>query len=112
MHTVTLTDRRQWSNRLAEFSVRNKGRPAALEIDDTQLGAQAQVTDFPFLGADYDHTDDRLVIMLGNPTGSTSHLTHSIIAPSSLDILEDGDGKALVLRVGDDGGQALLTFLA
>lgn len=112
MHTVTLTDRTQWSNRLAEFSVRNTGRPAALEIDDAQLGAQAQVTDFPFLGADYDRTDDRLAIMLGNPAGGTSHLTHSIVAPSSLDILEDGDGKALVMRVGDEGGQALLTFLA
>lgn len=112
MHTVTLTDRTQWSNRLAEFSVRNTRRPAALEIDDTQLGAQAQVTDFPFLGADYDRTDDRVVIMLGNPAGSTSHLTHSIAAPSSLDILEDGDGKAMALRVGDEGGQALLTFLA
>jgi hypothetical protein len=112
MQTLALTDRAKWSNQLAEFSIRNKGRPAALEIDDTQLGAQAQVTDFPFLGADYDRTDDRVAIMLGNPSGSTSHLTHSIAAPSSLDILEDGDGKALALRVGDEGGQALLTFLA
>jgi hypothetical protein len=112
MRTVTLTDRAQWSNRLAEFSVCNTGRLVALEIDDTQLGAIAQVTESPFLGADYDRTDDRVVIMLGNPAGSTSHLTHSVAVPRSLDILEDGRGRARALRVGYESGQALLAFLA
>lgn len=112
MRTVPLTDRAQWSTRLTEFSVCNTGRLVALEIDDTQLGAIAQVTESPFLGADYDRADDRVVIMLANPAGSTSHLTHSVAVPRSLDILEDGRGKARALRVGYERGQAILAFVA
>ncbi len=112
MRTVNLPDRAQWSNRLAEFSVCNSGRLVALEIDDTQLGAIAQVNKSPFLGADYDRTDDRVVIMLGNPAAGTSPLSHSVGVPRSLDILEDGHGRARALRVGYENGQALLAFLA
>jgi hypothetical protein len=50
--------------------------------------------------------------MLGNPAGSTSHLTHSVAVPCSLNILEDGRGRARALRVGYESGQALLAFLA
>jgi hypothetical protein len=50
--------------------------------------------------------------MLGNPAGSTSHLTHSVAVPRSVDILEDGHGRARALRVGYESGQALLAFLA
>ena len=112
MHTQTLTDRAQWTARLGEISRRNAGRRVSLEIDDTRLGAQAQATDYPFLGADYDRTDDRVTIMLGNPVGGTSHLTHTVTAPVSIDLLEGNDGKARVLRVEDEGGQALVTFLS
>lgn len=112
MRTVAITDRTQWSNRLAEFSVCNSGRLVALEIDDTQLGAIAQVTKSPFLGAYYDRTDDRVVIMLGNPAAGSSPLTHSVGVPRSLGILEDGHGRARALRVGYESGQALLAFLA
>lgn len=112
MRTVSVPDRGQWSNRLAEFSVCNNGRLVALEIDDTQLGAIAQVTRSPFLGADYDRTDDRVVISLGNPAAGTSPLTHSVGLPRTLDILEDGRGRARALRVGYESGQALLAFLA
>lgn len=111
MHTQTLSDRTLWSARLGEISRRNVGRRVSLEIDDTRLGAQAQATDYPFLGADYDRTDDRVTIMLGNPKGGTSHLTHTITAPVSIDLLEGNDGHARVLRVEDEGGQALVTFL-
>lgn len=111
MHTQTMSDRTLWSARLGEISRRNAGRRVSVEIDDTRLGAQAQATDYPFLGADYDRSDDRVTIMLGHPTGGTSHLTHTIIAPVSIDLLEGNDGKAKVLRVEDEGGQALVTFL-
>jgi hypothetical protein len=112
MRTVNIPDRAQWSNRLAEFSVCNSGRLVALEIDDAQLGAIAQVTKSPFLSADYDRSDDRVVIMLGKPAVGTSPLSHSVVAPSSLDILEDRHGRARALRVGYARGQALLAFLA
>jgi nucleotide-binding universal stress UspA family protein len=109
--TVTMSDRSEWSAKLAAFTRANAGRRVALEIDDVQQGAQMQARDFPFLGADYDRGDNRVEIMLGSPAGGMSHLTHSIVAPTSLDLLEDLKGRAIALRVEDDRGQALLTFL-
>ncbi len=111
-HTTTLVDRSQWLPRLGEISRRNAGRRVSLEVDDIVLGAQAQASDYPFLGADYDHADDRVTIMLGRMDGSTSHLSHSIIAPRSVDILEGNDGRLRVLRIENDAGQVLMTFLA
>ena len=108
--TETITNRDLWTSRLAELSRRNAGRDVTLEIDDAGLGAQTQATNFPFLGIDYDRGDDRIAIMLGNPAGGTAHLTHSIVAPLSLDILEGVDGTTLALRIENEPGQALLVF--
>ena len=111
MHTQTLSDRALWTARLGEISRRNAGRRVSLEIDNTRLGAQALATGYPFLGADYDRSDDRVLVMLGNLAGGTSHLTHAITAPVSIDLLEGNDLKARVLRIEDENGQALVTFL-
>lgn len=109
--TETIVNREEWPTRLAELSHRNAGRRVALEVDDPELGAQAEATNFPFLGMDYDRSDDRIAIMLGNPAGGTSHITHSVAAPISVDILEGHDGKTLALRVEVEMGQTLLTFV-
>jgi hypothetical protein len=49
--------------------------------------------------------------MIGDPDGRTSHLTHSVSAPVSLEILEGVYGKALAIRVATARGQLLPTFL-
>jgi nucleotide-binding universal stress UspA family protein len=109
--TETITERARWAPRLAQFTRLNTGRRVMMEVDDVELGVQAQATEYPFVGMDYDHYDDRVEIMLGERIGRTAHLTHSVGKPVSVDILDDADGRALAIRVANDRGQALLTFL-
>lgn len=110
--TETVADPMLWAERLAALSRRNAGRRVAVEIDDVALGAQTEARDFPFLGMDYDRHDGRIVIMLGDPAGGTAHLTHSVGAPLSVDVLEDAAGDTLAIRVENEPGQALVTFVA
>lgn len=111
VRTETLTDRDQWAARLAELSRRAAGRTVAVEIDDTELGAQAQVTGYPFMGVDHDRRDDRIEIMVGARGPGRAHLTHSIDCPTSVDVLERHDGQLLALRIANDRGQALISFI-
>ena len=108
--TQTFTDRRQWPERLATVSRQNTGRIVALEIDDVDLGAQAQASGYPFAGAAYDHIDDRIEVMLGARKAGGAHLTHSVEAPTSIDLLERADGELMALRIANARGQILLTF--
>ena len=109
--TEMLRDHALWAPRLAKLSRSNSGRPVTLEIDDASFGARTQVSRAPFLGVDFDRGDDRITVMIGAPLGGASHLTHSVSAPVSLEILEGIYGKTLALRVATRHGQALLTFL-
>jgi len=108
--TETITDRGQWATRLAALSRRNAGRTVTLELDDIDLGAQAQASGYPFMGADYDHNDDRVEIMLGQRGPGRGHLTHSVDHPVSIDFLHRSDGKLLALRTANERGQALVSF--
>ena len=111
LRTETITERHRWAPRLAQLTRRNAGRQVMLEVDDAEFGAQAQAMEYPLVGMDYDHYDDRIEIMLGARTGRTAHLTHSVLAPTSLDILEGANGSAVAVRVANERGQALLTFV-
>ena len=109
--TETLADPKEWPSRLADLSRRNAGRQVTLEVDDPDFGAQAQATNFPFLGMDYDRTDDRLAIMLGDQGGGASHITHSIASPVVVEILEGRDGRTAAVRIEEVTGQTLLMFV-
>jgi nucleotide-binding universal stress UspA family protein len=107
--TLTTYDAALWSTQLKRFTEKNAGRHASLEVDGAEVGALVQVADLPFVGADYDHKDGRIDVMLGDFAGSDRHFTRSIANPSSISMLrkKDRDG---VLCVTYDGGQTLLTF--
>ncbi|MCC6318475.1 MAG: universal stress protein [Gemmatimonadaceae bacterium] len=100
----------EWTRRLDEFTRHNAGRPAILEVDDPEIGAQAQHRGYPFQGAAWDHHDRRIEIMLGEPS-STRHLTRGIGDVRSVDIMKDSAGHDLVLRVAHGDGQTILTLL-
>ena len=51
---VTTVPAPEWSAELDEFTRRNIGRRGVLEVDDPEIGAQAQEFDYPFLGATFD----------------------------------------------------------
>ena len=107
--TLTTYDAALWSTQLKRFTEKNAGRHATLEVDGPEVGALVQVADLPFIGADYDHKDGRIDLMLGDFAGSDRHFTRSIANVGSISVLrkKDRDG---VLCVTYDGGQTLLTF--
>jgi nucleotide-binding universal stress UspA family protein len=99
-----------WAAELDTFTRRNVGRLAALEVDDPEMGAQAQEHDYPFLGATWDHHDERVEIMLGDFEGTGRHLTRGIGGVTAIDVLRDEQGRDLILRVAHGTGQTILTF--
>jgi nucleotide-binding universal stress UspA family protein len=105
-------DRREWAEMLAAFSRRNHGRRATLEVDDVEIGAQAQEFDYPFRGAAYDHNDRRVSLMFGDETGTGHHLTRGIGHVGSMALLRAAGGKDLALRIAHGRGQTLLTFVS
>jgi hypothetical protein len=82
-----------------------------LEVDDPEIGSQAEVTDYPFLGADFDRQTGRVEIMLGDAEPDGRHLTHSTSGVTSVDVLVDANNKDAVLRLAHGSGQTLLTFV-
>ncbi|HEV8216545.1 MAG TPA: universal stress protein, partial [Gemmatimonadaceae bacterium] len=92
---VKTLDRPQWTSQLDEFTRRNIGRRGVLEVDDPELGAQAQEHDYPFLGATYDRHDGRVELMVGELGDVQRHLTRSIGSVSSIDVLTNERGRDL-----------------
>lgn len=107
--TVVTTDPGKWGAMLQEFTLRNSGRVANLEIDDPDIGALVEATNYPFIGADYDHRDKRLTLTLGHTHGADGHLTRTIANPANVAILSIA-GADTALSVSHDGGQTLLKF--
>lgn len=107
--TVVTTDPGKWGAMLQEFTLRNSGRVANLEIDDPEIGALVEATNYPFIGADYDHRDKRLTLTLGHTHGADGHLTRTIANPANVAILSIA-GADTALSVSHDGGQTLLKF--
>jgi nucleotide-binding universal stress UspA family protein len=101
-----------WIETLTTFSARNAGRRTILEVDDLELGAQAQEYNYPLLGTTYDERADRVELMLGDNHAGGRHLMRSIGNVTALDVLTDGKGRDIALRVQHGNSQTLLTFAA
>jgi nucleotide-binding universal stress UspA family protein len=102
--------REQWTDMLDGFTRRNIGRRASVEVDDPELGAQAQEHDYPLLGVTYDRHDARVDIMLGELGSTSRHLTRSIGDVRAIDLLRDPEQHDLALRLQHGAGQTLLTL--
>jgi nucleotide-binding universal stress UspA family protein len=107
-------DRQRWCTRLDEFTRKNAGRRTRLEVDDPDIGAQAQEHDYPLRGVSYDSHDDRIEIMLGDQGlgRRARHLSRGIAGADAVDVLSDAGGRDIALRVRHGQGQTLLTFVA
>ena len=99
-----------WSSELDVFTKRNIGRRASLEVDDPELGAQAQEHDYPFLGVTWDPHDEQVEIMLGDFEGTSRHLTRGIGRVTAIDFLRDASGRDWILRIAHGTGQTMLTL--
>lgn len=98
----------EWPLWMREFSERNQGRTAAVEVDAAGFGARLEACGLTFRGASYDPHDDRLEIMLSG-TGM-EHLTHTVFRPARLDLRLGPAPGADSLRVGCDGGETRVLF--
>jgi nucleotide-binding universal stress UspA family protein len=107
---VTIVEKPEWSERLNAFSQRNIGRRGTLEVDDPDIGAQAQEHDYPLLGATYDSHDGRVELMFGELGDAGRHLTRSISDVDEIDTLTNERGQDIALRIAHGAGQTLLTF--
>jgi nucleotide-binding universal stress UspA family protein len=100
-----------WVNQLDEFSKRNLGRRTRLEVDDVNIGAQAEMSGYRFLGATYEPHDGRASLMFGDTTGTGPHLVRGISKVKSVDILRASHDKPdVALAISHSGGQTLLVF--
>jgi len=107
---VTTLARPEWSMKLNDFTQRNIGRRGTLEVDDPDIGAQAQEHDYPLLGATYDPHDERVELMFGELGDVGRHLTRSIGDVDEIDTLTNERGQDIALRIAHGAGQTLLTF--
>jgi nucleotide-binding universal stress UspA family protein len=100
----------RWAAELQAFTERNLGRKTSIEVDDPELGAQAQESDYPLLGVAYDHHYQHVEIMVGDRMGTARHLTRGIGNVTSIDLLKDARGHDWILRVRHGAGQTILTL--
>jgi nucleotide-binding universal stress UspA family protein len=107
---VSALERPAWATDLDDFTKRNIGRRGVLEVDDPEIGAQAQENDYPFLGSVFDPHDQRVELMFGELGDVGRHLTRSIGGVGGIDVLKNDRGRDLALRVVHGAGQTLLTF--
>jgi len=100
----------EWVAELDDFTRRNFGRRGTLEVDDPDIGAQAQEFDYPLLGATFDTHDQRAELMFGEPGATSRHLSRGITNVTSIDVLRDDRGRDMAIRIAHGTGQTLLTF--
>jgi nucleotide-binding universal stress UspA family protein len=108
--TSASKDPAEWAVQLDAFTARNRGRRAAVEVDDLSLGAQVLETGYPFQGVTYDPHDKRVELMLGDAKGSTRHLSHGIGNIETVAIATDDHGLDTGLLLKHGSGQTILTL--
>ena len=109
--TLNHLERARWRAVLDDFTQSNVGRRTRLEVDDPDLGAQAQEEDYPLLGVTFDPVDQRVEIMLGELGSGEPHLSRSVADVDALDVLTDESGHDVALRLHHGSGQTILTLL-
>lgn len=107
--TDVVRDSRLWSATLRDFTARNAGRIVTLEVDDPDLGALVEASNYPLLGVDFDHRDQSVTITLGDTRGLDRHLTRTISKPQSVSVLSV-NRRDTALSIAHGGGQTLLTL--
>jgi nucleotide-binding universal stress UspA family protein len=101
-----------WSRLLSDFSRRNAGRRTILEVDDVEIGAQAQEYNYPLVGTSYSEVDGRVDLVLGDRVAGGRHVSRSMGSVIAVDVMTDGAGHDVALRVQHGTSQTLLTFAA
>ena len=108
--TATSSEPRERTEALNDFTRRNIGRRATIEVDDPEIGAQ-MLGRGALMGVTYDRHDRRVEIMVGDAHRARRHLMHSIPRVESIAMSADTQGslEALELRHGRGHTLVLIT---
>ena len=108
--TATSAEPQEWAEALNDFTHRNAGRLATIEVDDPEIGAQ-MLGRGALRGVTYDRHDRRVEIMVGDARRARRHLMHSIPRVESIAITAEPQGslEALELRHGRGHTLVLIT---
>lgn len=107
-------DRGTWKEYLTDFSKRNEGKPARLEVIDPELGSQELARQLPLIGVTFEPEGSEAgsvgIIFGGDSAEDPRHLEHvaedaSRIVPIGTHNVEDG----IVIESGN-GTRTILTF--
>ena len=109
MHTLEIP-RRQWIDRLDEFSRAHEGWPVALDILGEAIGAQPQFRLLSLAGVTAEPTEGgRISITVTLQSGG--FLTHTVDAPVHVFIEQTDAGDEAALQIeAADGTKAILQF--
>jgi hypothetical protein len=110
-------ERGEWQNYLQEFSKRNTGRTARLEVIGEEIGAQPEAEKLPLEGVTFETKGPQastVEIMLGTPGASEMrHLTHTVSQVERIFPKLGPDGREEALDIESaDGTRTLLVFEA
>jgi hypothetical protein len=98
--------RQEWPGFLSDLSKKWEGQGVALEVFGMEIGDQIEERQMFFAGVSAELTDkadrqDKIEMMLGGKAGA--HLTHTITAPTEVDLqqAEGGVESALLIKAAD-----------
>lgn len=102
--------RREWTNRLDEFSREHEGWPVSLDVLAESIGAQSEFRQLSLAGVTAEPTDGGTIsITVSVPAGG--FLTHTIHLPTHVFIAENDAGADDALEIESaDGTKAILQF--
>lgn len=109
--TYSVADRRQWPGLMADFTRRNAGRRASVEVFSDAMGAQSASVNFPLFGVDCDPEARSVEIMLGDPERRSRHVTHTIHGVMGIELSSVVDGVDFALKLVHDEGETVLAFV-
>jgi nucleotide-binding universal stress UspA family protein len=108
--TTISADPAEWPELLELFNRRNERRAAWLAIDERRAGVHLLARKRPLIGVEVDARAGGLVVMLGDESDRSAHLSHRVSHPSVLAVHRHVSGRDDALVVGYYEGQMLLTF--
>lgn len=110
MRTVEIP-REAWTSTLNTFTEAHRGWLVSLDVLDEAIGAQPEIDNLPLLGvsAEPGNRDAVITIAAGRLPGA--HITHTIHAPSRVQLERRDDGADVALQIESaDGAKAILRF--
>jgi hypothetical protein len=102
-----------WARVLSDFSQRNGGRPARMEMDDARRRVPARQSDCRLSGVAYDPREGSVEVRADDYDGGDGPVTHTLRHVTDVWVLTDNGGRDEALCIAHDHGhgQTLLHLM-